>query len=183
MVRFALLAVALVLVAGAPDVRGQDSDEVKRLKKEIESLQAKLKDANLKIEKLEVQLKSTGGKKPADKAPKADPFAVGTVFTGTRTFSGGYRQTVVLEVTKREGYMFECQITLANDVDKSKRVVGAKGMAGQENGAIVRFTTEKVGKFQHKFTGKYNNGGVGFDVTGTNNTGQPIKASGSMSSK
>lgn len=111
MERFTLLAMALMLMIGASDARGQDADEVKRLKAQVELLQAKLEAANLKIEKLEKenqQLK-LGGKAPVPEGRKSslsERLTQGTVLGGdfatTNMGKDNFRGKATLTVSDRK---------------------------------------------------------------------------------
>jgi hypothetical protein len=186
MVRITGLAVALLLACAAARSYGQETDELKRLQKEIELLQAKLDAANLKIEKLQQenkQLQADAAGKPAEKAAAKDPFAKGAVFTGFRLSDSGKKQNVELAVTKRDGTSFEGQLTITRDDRETRRVVKVFGTATSGNGGLVRFKTEKSGKFEQAFSGKYNSGSFGFDFAGTDWLGEASKGSGEIKAK
>lgn len=95
MLRFTMLAVAILPLAVASAARGQDTDEVKKLKGRIELLENKLKLAEKEVELLKKELEQTkkgGVKAPTDK-PKdvqtlADLLTEGTVIRGDFSFRG-----------------------------------------------------------------------------------------------
>jgi hypothetical protein len=185
MSRLALLTVALVLLAGASNAHGQDSEEVKRLKKEIELLQAKLEAANLKIEKLQKeneQLKAGGAKAPAVKAVEKDAFAKDALFTGRRIMGKDIEQHLSMVVTKRDGTQFEGELTIEYRPDMEVRTLKVTGTAPVGNGA-VKVVTEKSGKFKQTFTGQFNNGEFGFDCGGTSRDGSSVSGKGVMRAK
>ncbi len=189
MARVLMLVMAVVLIAGVSNARGDDTEEVKRLKKQVEDLQSKLKDASLKVEKLEaenMQLK-TDAKLATAKAAD-DAFALGTIFVGERRIIYGkglpdYRQKVKLEITSRDKTSFEGQLTITNVTDEGIREVKVTGTAPTGKDGVVRFKTEKSGKFQNSFTGRYGSGEIGFDFGGTGHEGQPISGKGTMAAK
>ena len=116
MVRFALLAVALLVATATSQARGQDSDEVKLLKKEIALLQAKLEAATLKIEKLEKenqQFKRDGkGSTPVgQKRSLSDRLADGVVvkgdFASTNLGKDDYLGKSTLTISERKDNAFK----------------------------------------------------------------------------
>jgi len=162
-----MLAVAIMVLAGASNARGQDADEVKRLKKEIELLQSKLETANLKIEKLQTeneQLKA--GRSKTAKAAAGDGFVVGTKLVGTvtRSWTANGKPVVVgddmeFEVTKRTGKEFTAECWANN------RKVGSEVEGTIEETGVVKFKSTKsltepnvnlVGV--HTFTGRLDAG-------------------------
>ncbi|OWK39487.1 hypothetical protein FRUB_06050 [Fimbriiglobus ruber] len=169
---------ALFVLSGASNARGQDSDEVKRLKEKIELLEAKLEAAKLKMEKLETENKQlqADAKKPADKLTVEDPFTKGTIFVGFRNFVGfDAKQQVRLEITSRNKTSFEGQLTITDGGSREVKVTGTAPI-GKEG--TIKFKTEKSGKFQQNFTGKYGNGEIGFDFGGSGYVGEPVMGKG-----
>ncbi len=139
MIRFTMLAVALLTLVGASSARGQDTDEVTRLKEKIELLQAKLETAALKIEKLEKELALTtkgGEKSAAAKAtPLSDILVAGAELSSKSEhtagpFRGGTGKGT-LTITSREGNSFKGTTTWVNDQDKSS---GSGEIAGTISG-------------------------------------------------
>jgi hypothetical protein len=196
MFRFTMLAVTLLVFAGAPNARGQETDEVKRLKERIELLEAKLKLAERENQDLKAenkQLKAGGAKKPADEPAVADDaFASGTVFEGRRQYTSlaASVQAVRLEITERKGTSFQGKLTIQNIDDKTKqvdeastRVVNVKGQAPITGKGNVQFKTERSGKFEQSFTGKLNSGTFGFNFSGTNYVGQQSSGNGEIKVK
>lgn len=114
MARFTMLAVALFTLAVETSARGQDSDQVKLLKKEIETLQAKLETANLKIEKLQADLDKArkGEAKPAAAAGKqvaiGDLLPEGATLSNLYQFQTGDRHkgSGTLTIASRDGDSF-----------------------------------------------------------------------------
>ena len=172
MVRFPMLAVALLILAGASSARSQETDEVKRLKEKVELLQAKLEAATLRIEKLQAendQLKAGGTAKPA----ADDGFGVGTKLAGpyTKTWvENGKRMSVGVawefEVTKRSGKEF----TAAIYEDDRKAGVEVEGTidGGQVKFRVTKYLTEArnanaVGNTV--FAGRLDKGGLSGTVT------------------
>lgn len=111
MARFMLVPVVLFLLASGPAVRGQDTNETKRLKERVELLETKLKLAEKENELLKKELE-------AFKKGKADDgFGVGTKLVGTLTRSALVNgkpwvegSDVEFEVTKRSGKEFTAQV-------------------------------------------------------------------------
>lgn len=108
MVRLIMLAVVCLAFAGSSAARGQDTDEVKQLNKEIELLQAKLEAANLKVEKLEAEVrkfKGSGKVEPDDKRSLSDLLPVGVVAAGQYAFPGANGEVgeADLTITERDG--------------------------------------------------------------------------------
>jgi len=108
MIRFTMLVVPLLVLAGAPNALGQDTDEVKRLKAQVELLQAKLEVANLTIEKLEVEnqkLKAGGEVEGKAKKSLSDRLPAGTSIVGTYKLPGvnGESGTATLTIAERDG--------------------------------------------------------------------------------
>lgn len=87
--RIIFLTIAILSFVGPSSAWGQDSEEVKRLKKEIELLQSRLETANLKIEKLEAEnrkLKEGGEIESAGKLTLSDRLKAGTIAAGEYMF-------------------------------------------------------------------------------------------------
>jgi hypothetical protein len=92
MTRFVLLCLAFAV--GAPITRGQDSEEVRRLKKEVELLQRELKVANAEIEQLKKendQLKAAAKGVVAPKVAAGGPRVLSDMLTEGVTISGDFR--------------------------------------------------------------------------------------------
>lgn len=110
MVRFIVLVVVLTL-AGGSSVRGQDAEEVKRLKARIELLEAKLEAATLKIEKLEREnqkLQKEAGKQPAGDAKpthtdRMNAGAEEVEYVLEKVTRNGREVTVVITATLKKG--------------------------------------------------------------------------------
>jgi hypothetical protein len=168
MARFMLLLPAIFALTGASNARGEDTEEVKRLKEKVELLQAKLEAANLKIEKLQKendQLRA-GGAKGAATRPAGDVFAVGTKLVGTvqRSWAANGKQVVMgddveMEVTKRSGAEFTAEYWA------DSRKVGAEVEGTIDSNGVVKFKSTKsltdakvnlVGV--HTFVGRIDNG-------------------------
>ena len=115
MVRFTMLAVAILVLTGATNARGQDTDEVKRLKEKVELLQSKLETATLKIEKLQAeneQLKAGGAKDLAKKPSLSDLLPEGKTITGTMiSAQTGKEGTVTFVITDRDGKKYKATTT------------------------------------------------------------------------
>lgn len=190
MYRFTILLTSLLMVAGTTSVRGQDIDEVKRLKERIELLETKLKLSEKENElfKKEVELlKADAGKKQVAKpAAENDTFAEGAILSGKRTMTRGddsWQQTMVLIVTKRDGTSFEGELTItnvptaANHMNSESTRLIVTGTAAVGNGA-VNFVTEKQGEFQQKFSGKCNSGEFSFECAGKGSMGNAVSGVG-----
>ena len=165
MVRYTMLAVALLALTGASNARAQDTDETKRLKDKIELLETKLKLAERDIQDLKKendQLKAGGAKGPA---ARDDGLGVGTKLAGTLTRSwitNGKQMTagggVEFEVTKRSGKDFTAEFW-----DDTRK--GGFGLEGTIENGVVKFKSTKsltdaaadvVGL--HTFTGRLDKG-------------------------
>jgi cell division protein FtsB len=181
----------ILLLSGR--VSAQDAGEVAKLKREIELLKEKnelLTRENTTLKKEVAQLKAGGVKNPADK-PADDAFAKAAVFEGRRQYlAPAQTQTVRLEITERDGTSFKGQLTIQNFDDKTKkadesttRVVKVEGTAPVGAKGAVRFKTEKSGKFEQTFTGKLNNGAVGFEFSGSNWVGVQSSGSGEIKAR
>ncbi len=106
MVRFTMLAVALLVLTGASNARGQDTDEVKRLKEKVELLETKLKLAERDIQDLKKendQLKASGAKDGAAKKEGLPTLAVGSRWEGKLKWSDNSSLNTKFVVAKREG--------------------------------------------------------------------------------
>ncbi len=154
MERFALVVVALIVLMGASDACGQETDEVKQLKVQIELLEAKLEAANLKIEKLEQenqQLKA-GGKTsaPAGRKPSlSERLTAGTVIKGdfitTNMGKDNVRGKATLTVSERKENTFKGTLlaTVEGKPDLEHEVTGtitSTGVASKSVSAPNPFT-------------------------------------------
>jgi len=113
MLRFIMFVVVLLVLGGGSVARSQSTDEVKRLKEQIELLQAKLEAATLKIEKLEKELAaSRAGKQGADGSNAQPTYLMKIRSNG---LSGGDTEVkFVLEKLNRQNqtYTFDFTATL-----------------------------------------------------------------------
>ena len=180
MIRFTMLAVALLTLVGASSARGQDTDEVTRLKEKIELLQAKLETAALKIEKLEKELALTtkGGEKPvaaAKATPLSDILVAGAVLSNKSEHTAGpFRGATgkgTLTITSREGNSFKGTTTWVSDQDKSS---GSGEIAGtiSGNSATWKAVDNPV---QNEVKGTLRADGSYIDAIGKNAKGTVIK--------
>jgi hypothetical protein len=109
--RVIFLSATLSLLCGSGIVRGDDADEIKLLKKEIELFKAKLEAANLKIEKLERENellkgnKLTTEKEDTKKKTLSELLTPETVLTGdwAGTAAGADSGTLTVTITERTG--------------------------------------------------------------------------------
>lgn len=110
-----LVAVAFVLGS----VRGEDTDEVKRLKEKVASLETKLKLAEKEIEHLKKELSLTDRSNLKNLAKKtlSDRVRIDTVLAGDESFDrGGVIGFLTITITHREGNKVK-----ASYIWKSKR--------------------------------------------------------------
>jgi hypothetical protein len=175
-VRCEVLAVIFLVAFVAPGVRGQDTEEVKRLKERVAALEARLKRAeaeNAQLKAEAAQLKAAAAK---------DGFVKGAVFDGRRESGGKVTHALKLEVTSRQGTSFTGVLSLSSTAGGGVRTVKVNGTAPVGNGK-ASFSTEKVGTFQLRFTGAFNNGELDFDFAGSNDKGDRVSGKGKLTAK
>jgi hypothetical protein len=116
MIRFPVLALALLALTSASSARGQETDEVKRLKREIELLERELKVARSENDLLKAKITEfeKGQSKKGSEPPKADPFDVGTKWKGTATFDNKTKMTAVVTVVERGEKTVKLSISFEN---------------------------------------------------------------------
>ncbi len=110
---FCLVFVFSVVLLSGANVRGQDSDEVKRLKERNELLETKLKLAELQLDQLkkeveQLKAKTPGGEKDVTKKQSlSDLLPEGKNITGTMVSAQtGKDGTVTFSITDRDGKKF-----------------------------------------------------------------------------
>lgn len=145
MIRLALLAVSLVVLPGASGVRGQDTEEVKKLKERIELLEAKLKQAEIEIAQL--RAKTPGGEKEAPKkASLSDLLTVGKILSGNyRSAKGNGLEgggEVVITIGERDGKKVKASGVLKPSSKDAQNIT--IDYEGEIEG--VRLTLRSVGK-------------------------------------
>jgi hypothetical protein len=175
MVRFTVLAMALLVVAGVPGARAQDADEVKRLKARIELLEAKLEAATLKIEKLEEanrQLKAGGAKgQPAAKAggqrTLSDILTEGTTIRGDYRFSTGNRGSGEwsLTIKERMGKKFKGLYTV-RQLQPEKGEGAEADAEGEIDGDRITFRPVNTAKMMATATGRLKNDAIELNWSG-----------------
>ena len=143
--RPAIMVLALLL--SAPNVRGDDSDEVKRLKERIELLETKLKLAERDIEDLKKENASLRSNQPASEKPSSkktlsERLPEGTVASGAyNQFGLKGRGETTLTVTGREGNKLTGTMHL-KFTDAAGKVTEKEGnVEGEINGILLTLKT------------------------------------------
>ncbi|OWK35204.1 hypothetical protein [Fimbriiglobus ruber] len=111
MVRFTMLAVALLVLTGTSNARGQDTDEVKKLKKEVELLERELKVARVENEQLKREIEQLKAAKTTTKKEEPQKKTLSELLPTETTLSGDYagekagseRGTFAVTITERTG--------------------------------------------------------------------------------
>ncbi len=100
------------------------------------------------------------GKQEAD--PADDPFAVGTVFTGTRFYNrkGADKegQPLMLEIVERDERKFNGKISF-EAIDGNQVSYVVKGLAPTKAPGAIEFESEKKGLFKQYFSGQIDKAG------------------------
>jgi hypothetical protein len=109
MLRHLLMTTSLILVLGGSQVRGQDADELKKLKERADALEAKLKQAEKENDALRKDneiLKAKVGEKRTlyDRIPAGTVLAGDYKFTSTTKLPNG---ELVLTIKERDGKKFK----------------------------------------------------------------------------
>ena len=126
MIRYSLLTVALVILVSGSNIRGQDSDEVKRLKERNELLETKLKLANSQIENLKNEIKDLKAQKPGEKEggkkSLSDLLPEGKIIAGDFAFTKGSNAsgTITLTIKERKGNKVKCTSVIVENVKDSQ---------------------------------------------------------------
>lgn len=186
------MVAVLVLLFLPTNILFAQDDVAKELIQTLKGQVTELKEANKILtaenaklkEEIEQLRKGVEGKESVAK-PRAekDAFVNGTVLAGTRIMVPDWKQNLTLVVTKRDGTNFEGELTYTNVVggtnkdntDTNTLKVSGRAPVGDGN---VNFVTEKQGKYQHSFRGKFSNGALGFDCGGTSPMGAAVQGKG-----
>lgn len=144
---FGLAVLFSVLTLGGASARGQDSDELKRLKARNAELEAKIK--KLEADKAELQkqldqLKKAGDEPDGAKKTLSDRLPVGQVLAGEIRINDGTVHTLSVKVTERSGKKVKATLSFTN---RDKKVVEIP-LEGEVNG--VRLSLKSVGMVTHR---------------------------------
>ena len=172
MFRYASMAVLLGLVF-FPAARGQDTDEVKRLRDTVAVLEAKLKLAEKEVELLKREVEQLKGKQAAAKEGKkslSDLLPAGTVMEGdfrmksSDKASGKASGKAVVTIRKRNGNKFEGAWTVT--LDGVER--GPVEFEGEVSGGRITFrSVDSVNK--STMSGEVTGGSLELDWASNNN--------------
>ena len=179
-----ILMLATCLCFSPHFVIADDSAEVAELQKQNELLTAKLEAAQLKIEKLEQQVKDlkTGEKKTAKEAVD-DLFEEGSSWSGTRNYTqngpnGGFQDWKLVILT-RDGDKFTGEIHFTSN-DNKAQALAVKGIAPPKDKGKVVFKTEQLGVFQQSFKGVLAGGQISLTFSGTGVEGTRVTGTGTL---
>lgn len=176
----AIMAVAGVfLLAGAGTA--QDTDEVARLKREIELLKKEndlLKRENELLKKENEQVKK-GGKAAKGDEKSDGPFEAATAWEGKRFATGGPTQAFGMRITSRDKDKIKGEI----DITRADGKLSTYAFDGTVRGMNIQFKTEKSGFFQQTFTGKYDGKKVALTWNGTSEQGGSVSGTANLEPK
>lgn len=128
----------------------------------------------------------------APAAAQADPFAVGSVWTGRRHFhkadkddakGGGKGQRWSLHIETRQGDQFSGYIVLF-DTAAAKTQIAVSGSAPADGAGYVGFaTTEAKGEARQRFTGSIKNDVIELEFKGRSVMGDEVEGTAGLSRK